>query len=406
MLLLKIVSPIIFIIGIFGNLISFCIFRSEKMKHLPTFRFLSYLSMIDCLYILIGIPHIISITFFNYDFRNTSNFMCSIHSFFTIYLSHLSSNVLAIIGVFRSYEITSHNNISKKNGLLNKKIKDHTNKNVNWSYSSNHLTFCERLSSSFGKAEQIFLAILILLFLCDSHFLLMMRLTEQIYSNNNETNILYSNKTNLTICHPSPEDENFYYEFYIVIWPWIDMVLYSYMPFLIMVTSTCIIISKLFKANKNLNDKSRSYYQNYEKSKSINLQSVNENSEINVNADELSVGFKQKRNELIYEEMKRRTKRNNQVYKLLISLNVLFFILVTPLVLCNSLKVLKIENEFILEFVYILAYLNHCLNFVFYSLSCEMYRVILLTYFRKIFKAFNVDTLNNNNDEKNSNIIY
>ena len=107
MLLLKIASPIIFIIGIFGNLLSFSIFTNERMKHLPTFRFLSYLSMIDCLYILIGIPHIMSITFFNYDFRNTSNFVCSIHSFLTIYLSHLSSNVLAAIGVFRCAELTS-----------------------------------------------------------------------------------------------------------------------------------------------------------------------------------------------------------------------------------------------------------------------------------------------------------
>ena len=73
-------SPIILLIGLLGNTISFVIFKNDKMKHLPIFKFLAYLSLIDCLYILIGIPHIMAITFGDYDFRNTSNLVCSIRS--------------------------------------------------------------------------------------------------------------------------------------------------------------------------------------------------------------------------------------------------------------------------------------------------------------------------------------
>ena len=82
-------------------------------------------------------------------------------------------------------------------------------------------------------------------------------------------------------------------------------------------------------------------------------------------------------NKIIFEAAKRRAKRNNQVYKLLITLNATFFILVTPLVFCNSIKLLDTINHTIVELIYLLAYLNHCLNFIFYGLTCEQFRVIL-----------------------------
>ena len=89
MIVLAIASPIILIVGVLGNIISFIIFTNEKMRVLPTFRFLAYLSLIDCLYILTGIPHVMSISFYEFDFRSTSDFLCSFHSFLTIFLSHL-----------------------------------------------------------------------------------------------------------------------------------------------------------------------------------------------------------------------------------------------------------------------------------------------------------------------------
>ena len=84
---------------------------------------------------------------------------------------------------------------------------------------------------------------------------------------------------------------------------------------------------------------------------------------------------------------KKRSKKNSQIYKLLLTLNLFFFVLVTPLVLSNSLGLLKDSQYGIrLELVYILAYLNHCLNFLFYGLSCEIYRVILFDTFTKCFR--------------------
>ena len=127
-----------------------------------------------------------------------------------------------------------------------------------------------------------------------------------------------------------------------------------------MITSTLIIIYKLFKSNRNLKNKF-----------------TEEDIEL---TNDLKSRIKPS-----FAEAKRRTKRNNQVYKLLITLNVTFFILVTPLVFCNSLRLLDSLDENIFQLVYLLAYLNHCFNFIFYGFTSEQFRKIFL---KKIFLEF------------------
>jgi hypothetical protein len=367
MIVLAIASPIILIIGLLGNLISFIVFTNEKMRNLPTFRFLAYLSLIDFLYVLTGIPHLMSISFYQFDFRNSSNFICSFHSFLTIFLSHLSSNLLAAIGVFRCFELTSNNDLAKKRVFLNKNnFRNKQEKDV--AYSSDRKSIFKRFISYFGKVEFIILIIITILLICDSHFLIMMRISEHFINNENVTNI--SNK--ISICHPANDTEQIYFEFYTIYWPWIDLLLYSYIPFIIMVTSTTIIIQKLVSANRNFIIKKKNNLK--PKFEIIELTDMNESVQMN---NELEPKDKKKEKKRLSKQFKKRKKRNNQVYKLLIFLNTTFFLLVTPVVLCNSLKILKFENEFVLEFVYILAYLNHCINFICYTYSCEMFRKIL-----------------------------
>lgn len=106
-MLLRIIIPVILFVGSLGNMISIYVFTRPSLKGLSTFKFLAYLSLIDYLYLLVGLPHIIVIAYSDYDFRNYSNFVCSVHSFLTLYLSHLSSNILAAVGVFRCVTLTS-----------------------------------------------------------------------------------------------------------------------------------------------------------------------------------------------------------------------------------------------------------------------------------------------------------
>lgn len=71
------------------------------------------------------------------------------------------------------------------------------------------------------------------------------------------------------------------------------------------------------------------------------------------------------------------SNRKKHISYTLILLNILFFSLVSPL-LFLLLFLSDIENvreyQFLINIVYILAYSNHCLNFIFYGLSSPPYR--------------------------------
>ncbi len=324
------------------------------MKSLPTFKFLAYLSLIDCLHIVTGIPHIISITYGDYDFRNTSNFLCSFHTFLTIYSSHLSSNVLAAVGVFRCTELTSFKTKITRNQNLSRIDRNiSSNQSAYIVYSSNRIKLHQRLLDGCGKVEIIMLIIILIIFIFDSHFLILMRLSPDLYQN------ITDNSTSNYVCYPSFETNAYYFFFYTVVWPWIDLFLYSYIPFTVMMTSTIVIIYKLYNANKNLK------YRSHEDTKEIGRKKT----------------FKRKngtkKSKCIVEAAKRRKQRNSQVYRLLLSLNAMFFVLVTPIVFFNSIKLINRNDETILELVYVLAYLNHCVNFVFYGFTCELFRITL-----------------------------
>ena len=181
-----------------------------------------------------------------------------------------------------------------------------------------------------------------------------------------------SNVSKNYACYPTLEADGTYFEFYTIIWPWIDLFLYSYIPFTVMVTSTIIIIYKLCKANRRLKKRYKTEVKKDEKTEVFLKKYTIVRKAHRVKVD----------NKIIFEAAKRRAKRNNQVYKLLLMLNATFFILVTPIVLSNSLKFLDSRNQAILEIVYLLAYLNHCLNFIFYGLTCELFRLVLFKKLR------------------------
>lgn len=85
---------------------------------------------------------------------------------------------------------------------------------------------------------------------------------------------------------------------------------------------------------------------------------------------------------------KKRSKKNSQIYKLLLTLNIFFFVLVTPLVVSNSFGWLKEGDNVTTQLVYTFAYLNHTLNFVFYGFSCKIYRSIVYDLLKSIFGRF------------------
>jgi len=89
------------------------------------------------------------------------------------------------------------------------------------------------------------------------------------------------------------------------------------------------------------------------------------------NSKQIQCNLKQEKN----NELSRRLRNYNQIYYLLLTMNFTFFVLLSPLVLIATANPgLLNKNETIRDIIYILAYLNHCLNSFAYSMNCEIYR--------------------------------
>ena len=183
-MLMRLFPPIFLAIGICGNIASFYAFNKSHMKAYSTFRFLSYLSIIDLLVLLTGLPQIIIIAYTkdSYDFRYYSDLICSLHSFLTMYFTHFSSILLAAVSVDRVYvlsklrpnkkttpklimtqqsnKLNTRPNNTSRNQLLLKNIKPKK-------YST---------LKRFTNVEFITISIGCIIFAFDSHFLFWMRL--------------------------------------------------------------------------------------------------------------------------------------------------------------------------------------------------------------------------------------
>ena len=108
---------------------------------------------------------------------------------------------------------------------------------------------------------------------------------------------------------------------------------------------------------------------------------------------------------------KRRARKNRHIYNVLLCLNLVFFLLVTPVVIFNSFDLLEFNNNngILVSICYFLAYSNHTFNFIFYLLSSKPYRDIfnnLLTKYKTHFKnVFNLHGKNHLNASIELNVI-
>jgi hypothetical protein len=130
---------------------------------------------------------------------------------------------------------------------------------------------------------------------------------------------------------------------------WVDLIMYSILPFTIMLICSFLIIKALYESAKRLN---RLKKQQKDKESIENLTILNNN--------KTSVTNRQKHKHLSYT---------------LITLNFIFFILISPLVIVLVIsKNITDESKILLNTVYLLAYSNHSLNFFLYAFSSPPFR--------------------------------
>ena len=278
-LLKKIFIPILLILGLFGNVISIVIFSKKALKKYSTFQYLTFLSILDLAVLYTGCGQIFLDVYFHLDIRTLNDYICKTHSFLVYFFTHFSSILLASMSIDRTVAILSRNPAK---------------------------------TSEFKTLIKIFAVLASLAFLINFHFLIFIKIFD--YELNADISN-YSNATSQKIKLCYSDLNSTYFIFLSKIFPWIDLCAYTFVPFLVMLICSIIIINKISKKASQL------------KAKATNMSS-------------------------------RKFSRNKQLILILFVTNTLFAALVSPLVIFNATSNIR-ENTVPTTIVYLLAYSNH-----------------------------------------------
>mgnify|MGYP003385304060 CR=1 FL=1 len=95
-------SLVLFILGLFGNLLSVWVFIQRQMRKHSTFVYLAFLCFVDLYVLLFGLGDLILISYTGIILRNKSLIVCRLHTFLTYTFTQLSSFILASVSIDRA----------------------------------------------------------------------------------------------------------------------------------------------------------------------------------------------------------------------------------------------------------------------------------------------------------------
>lgn len=374
----------VIIIGLFGNMLNMIIFSQKTMRVRSTFRYLFYLSIIDMLVLFSSTTDSLLTYGFFIMIRLKSDILCRFHSFLTLYLTYLKSSILMAVCIERIF-VSINQTIMKKKSILKKraqkknilsfKLIDNIRLRKSIKFELNYLKG--------NRIEHIILFISIILALLNIHHVLFrslneikpkenilisdqhyeLNLTQQInfinkssQVNKNEkhfnyTNFLNENSTqNLkSISYKCYAKRDSIYEYFLKnYWIWIDISFYTFLPSLVLIVSTFIIIYEI-KTNRSINSSSTALFSTVSSSVNIN--------------NKLSLRTK---------------KRNTHLLIMLAISNLCLIICSLPislnLITMFKLKDIKNDSYDYNAYFHILVYLNNSFSFLIYFLLSPNYR--------------------------------
>ena len=355
---------IVIIIGLLSNVLNLVIFSHKTFNKNSTFKYLKYLSLIDLIALLVCGTDALLIEQFRFDLRVYSPFFCRLQNFNVYTITHISSMILMLVNIDIVFTVCN-----KSLGTIFKKIR------------------C--LAWILGKPGRIVTVTVGLIVLIDSHFLVFLNLNgqENFYLNKeNFTNILgvnssFSNDTdsesliiqNLTeriekiqidyICYPLRNQKYFY--FLRNIWIWIDVLLYSLLPFIVITTCSIIIAIKIKKQSQNF---------------------LSRNTNPNCTA---------------------KSRRRNRRMLIMLSSTCFFFIICsfpfTINLIYQNFKDKK-SYESYQSLLYALAYSHYSFDFIFYFIFVENYRQIFEIIIGKLICKQKVNTKNDSHLKRSNEV--
>ena len=90
-------------LGIVGNLVNVLVLMSQPMRKSLTFGFISLLSLIDMLILVVSLLETIFETHLNTEIRLVSTFFCKLDTFLVHFLLHVRNIVFMTIAIYSNY---------------------------------------------------------------------------------------------------------------------------------------------------------------------------------------------------------------------------------------------------------------------------------------------------------------
>lgn len=344
-IILKIYPPLMLVIGTIGNLVSFLVLMYGSRKKSTTFSYLACLALIDSSVLLTFCINFIYLYHFNVDLQDKSQFFCKLFAFLVYFLPQYSAWTLSVVSVDRMLALSFYS--SYKNSSKQKRQQQQQQQQR---ISLKETTIASTLSET-KQAFLIVLSIGILLALLNLHFFYLN--TGEYQSPKVHVNLSLFNLSSveqsilvdgINVIKCSSEHNPLFQDFY-KIWVHLDSVMNVYLPFMIMTISSIIIIKCIVASMKAAG--------NY-----------------------------------------RRHKITRSVSLMLVSLNVMFIALTSPIVILLTIdaslppsqtNLLSIVKRRLLKLICIIIMnSNHALNIMVYCLIGKEFRRHFCCVLRKV----------------------
>jgi hypothetical protein len=374
---ISIALSIIIAIGVVGNIINMIVFSRKSMRTVSTFRFLLYLSAFDLLVLLVCSTEAYAQFRYHYEIRSVSTLICRVHTFLTYFLSHCSSNILMVISIDRALVITNRRSIFRfrrknpQSASLKNKPNRYSLVNIE-PLKQNWWSCLANFSLNLHRVDMAMILIAFMIIILNIHYFLFLslnRVEDQSETAQQNSSDYYSfeyangievevGKETRQVCFPM--GKSLYNKFLVRIWTWIDLVIFSLVPFVTMSVCSLIILVKI-------RDNSKKYFKilinrNIKNSKSSAFQ--------------------------------KRVRRNRQVLCMLLLTNFYFLLSSLPYFVSSLLfQGERNDTPIAQSLVHLLLYTNNAINFLFYGFSSEKYREEFIKIFsrKKLNSASSMD---------------
>ena len=366
-----VVLSVTIIVGLVGNTVNLIVFSQPAMRSGSTFRFLLYSSLCDIL-VLIACSTDALVRFgFEYEFRLMSPFVCRLHTFLTYFLTQSSSTILMAVSVDRALVITNRSIDSLF--ASNRKKNKNKEKNPGQAKHMGRLML-QQFLGKFHRVDLVIVGIVLFLTILNSHYIMFMNLnlfteeefldmftmTNTNYTTANESSKNSSNQAMEDFKDNQTNSQSLFYacfplkgsmydRFLLNVWTWIDICVFSLIPFVVMSVCSVIILIQIKNRSKKF------------------IEVINGN---NKNTSEHA-------KMAIYK----RVNRNRQLLYMLLITNVYFLLSLLPYCVFFVLFRGQEDNTKSQNFVHMLLYTNNAINFLFYYFSSQKYREVLKQIF-------------------------